>query len=232
VNLIVLIHMCGHFAASRIFGVGIEVVSIGLGPKAISFSWNEIVWKVCWLPIGGFVRPHSAGNDGGIFTKQIGVALSGPILNIASAFGLFFVLFATIGAPAIQSEQEALVQLSVGDGLLLASRSIVWTWTNWSTDQSRSLAILYDSPVSRLTCLAAIWSSKLGILNLLPIPKFDGWSILRLSLASITSLGQADRIMKWVLRLILVLFVLVIAGLTWNDLVQLRVIETVVGGLR
>ena len=124
-NVIVLVHLSGHFIAARAFGVGIETVSLGLGPRIFGFSRNSTSWKVCWLPVGGYVRPQPANEVGEPLSKKIGVALSGPVFNIAFAFVVFFTLYSTQGVPTAQGGEVGLVQLSVADGFLATARSLV-----------------------------------------------------------------------------------------------------------
>ncbi len=56
-SIIVFIHEYGHFIVGRWCGVGVEEFSIGFGREI--FGWNDrhgTRWKVCWLPLGGYVR--------------------------------------------------------------------------------------------------------------------------------------------------------------------------------
>jgi regulator of sigma E protease len=54
---IVFFHELGHFSVARLFGVRVEMFSIGFGPEV--FGWTDkkgTRWKLSWLPIGGYVR--------------------------------------------------------------------------------------------------------------------------------------------------------------------------------
>ncbi len=56
-SLIVFIHEYGHFSVARACGVKVDAFSIGFG-KALA-SWTDkhgTVWKVCLLPLGGYVK--------------------------------------------------------------------------------------------------------------------------------------------------------------------------------
>ena len=58
-GVLVFVHELGHYLAARWCGVHVEVFSIGFGP-AIA-TWRDrvgTVWKLAWLPLGGYVKLH------------------------------------------------------------------------------------------------------------------------------------------------------------------------------
>ena len=60
---IVFIHELGHFLFARLFGVRVEIFSVGFGP--ILFSYNDkkgTKWQVAAIPIGGFVKMYGELN--------------------------------------------------------------------------------------------------------------------------------------------------------------------------
>ncbi len=55
--IVVFIHEYGHYYFAKKFGVGITDFSIGFGKEI--FAWNDksgTRWKVCWIPLGGYVK--------------------------------------------------------------------------------------------------------------------------------------------------------------------------------
>ena len=57
ITAIVFIHEYGHYYFAKKFGVGITDFSIGFGKEI--FGWNDksgTRWKICWLPLGGYVK--------------------------------------------------------------------------------------------------------------------------------------------------------------------------------
>jgi regulator of sigma E protease len=60
-GVIILIHEWGHFIVARLFGVRVEVFSIGFGPRIFGFKWGNTDWRFSALPLGGYVR--MAGQD-------------------------------------------------------------------------------------------------------------------------------------------------------------------------
>ncbi len=221
VNVIVFAHSFGHYVVAKMLGLEIKVISFGLGPTAARFQRNKGIWKICWLPIGGYVQTNDSLTDRGLILKNLSVTLYGPIFSIAFALCVFLIIFTTIGAPSVQAGLVVLVQLPVLDGFFAAQRALVWTWKTWGVDESGALASMYNSPGSRIMCLAAIWSSKFGLINMLPLPKLDGWKAFHLSIAFIAGPERAGKVKKWALRGVAMLVILAFGYFVWSDLIRL-----------
>jgi len=122
-GVLVFFHELGHYLAARWRGVHVEAFSIGFG-RALA-SWKDkhgTVWKLCWIPLGGYVklhgqeRPEDVGADvraawlpGRTFhEKSVGsraiVVAAGPVANFLLAAVLFAGLFATAGQPLVLPE--------------------------------------------------------------------------------------------------------------------------------
>lgn len=56
IALLIFVHELGHFLIGRLCGIGVETFSIGFGPKMFSFTHNNTVYQVAWLPLGGYVK--------------------------------------------------------------------------------------------------------------------------------------------------------------------------------
>jgi regulator of sigma E protease len=117
-GILVFVHELGHYLAARWRGVYVEAFSIGFGP--VIASWTDrvgTVWKLSWLPLGGYVKLHgqerpedvapevrAAWKPGQTFhekpvlSRAIVVA-AGPIANFALAIVLFSALFCAVGRP-------------------------------------------------------------------------------------------------------------------------------------
>ena len=57
--MLVFIHEMGHYLAARWRGVHVEAFSIGFGKPFA--RWTDRVgteWRLCWLPLGGYVKLH------------------------------------------------------------------------------------------------------------------------------------------------------------------------------
>jgi len=57
ITVVVFIHEYGHYYFAKKYGVGITDFSIGFGREI--FGWNDkngTRWKICWIPLGGYVK--------------------------------------------------------------------------------------------------------------------------------------------------------------------------------
>jgi len=60
-GVLILVHEWGHFIVARLFGVRVDVFSIGFGPRLFGFKWGQTDWRISAVPLGGYVR--MAGQD-------------------------------------------------------------------------------------------------------------------------------------------------------------------------
>jgi len=61
VGLVIFVHELGHFLAARAVGIRVEAFSIGFGTKIWGFKRGQTEYKVCLIPLGGYVK--MAGED-------------------------------------------------------------------------------------------------------------------------------------------------------------------------
>jgi regulator of sigma E protease len=60
-GLMILVHEWGHFIVARLFGVRVDVFSIGFGPRLFGWKRGATDYRISVLPLGGYVR--MAGQD-------------------------------------------------------------------------------------------------------------------------------------------------------------------------
>jgi regulator of sigma E protease len=60
-GVMILVHEWGHFIIARLFGVRVDVFSIGFGPRLFGWKRGATDYRVSALPLGGYVR--MAGQD-------------------------------------------------------------------------------------------------------------------------------------------------------------------------
>src|ERR1700729_514977 len=56
IGIMVVVHEFGHFAVAKLCGVRVESFSVGFGPRLVGFKYGDTDYKVCLLPLGGFVK--------------------------------------------------------------------------------------------------------------------------------------------------------------------------------
>jgi regulator of sigma E protease len=116
-GVLVFIHEFGHYLAARWRGIHVEAFSIGFGPAIASWTdRKETVWKICVLPLGGFVKMHGMALNvadenamdttvtrpgEAFFEKSVAsraiVAAAGPAANFLLAAVLFSAIYVAIG---------------------------------------------------------------------------------------------------------------------------------------
>jgi regulator of sigma E protease len=71
----ILVHEWGHFIAARLFGVRVDVFSIGFGPRLFGWKRGATDYRVSALPLGGYVR--MAGQDPSEIDSARSTAITG-----------------------------------------------------------------------------------------------------------------------------------------------------------
>ena len=145
-SLIVLVHEGGHFIVARWCGVRVEEFSVGFGKEL--WGWTDkhkTRWKICLLPLGGYVKMFGDEDASSTKTsqkvpakerkftfmaqplwKRACIIFAGPAMNYVFAIvlltGLFFTMGKVIVPPVVGSvlpdspAQEA--DLQKGDRIL------------------------------------------------------------------------------------------------------------------
>jgi len=113
VGIMVVVHEFGHFAVAKLCGVRVEAFSVGFGPRLFGVKYGDTDYKICLLPLGGFVKMtgetpeqnlEGSGDyvapvdDPGSFTahprwQRMLIGVAGPVANFILAFGLMLFYF-------------------------------------------------------------------------------------------------------------------------------------------
>ncbi len=100
---IVVVHELGHFWAAKIFNIKVNAFAVGFGPKILGFRKGETEYKICAIPLGGYVsmageNPEDA--TGGVEEflshpkwQRFIVAIMGPVMNFLLAVALLTGLY-------------------------------------------------------------------------------------------------------------------------------------------
>jgi regulator of sigma E protease len=104
----VVVHEFGHFIVAKLCRVRVEAFSVGFGPRLFGVKYGDTDYKVCLLPLGGFVKmtgenpgDEPALNDPGAFMahprwQRMLIGLAGPAANFVLAFVLMIFYFGFI----------------------------------------------------------------------------------------------------------------------------------------
>jgi len=135
-SFLVLLHELGHFVAAKLVKIPVLKFSIGFGKPLISKKIGETTYQIAPIPFGGFVQME--GDEPGK-TSEKGfnirpvwqrafVAVSGPLVNLVTAF-LFLIVMYLHGVPHatyLDSTKVGFVENgSPADGFLRAGDSII-----------------------------------------------------------------------------------------------------------
>ncbi len=124
-GVMILVHEMGHFIAAKYFQVRVEAFSFGFGPRLFGKKWGETDYRVCALPLGGYVKMageqvgDERTNDPREFLskprwQRLIIAVMGPAMNgvlaVVLLVGLFMVRFERMAIeqqPAVIGDVEA-----------------------------------------------------------------------------------------------------------------------------
>jgi regulator of sigma E protease len=103
-GVLILIHELGHFIAAKLFGVRVEVFSIGFGKRLLGWRKGDTDYRISALPLGGYVKMSGenpmevrTGDPGEFLShprwQRFVIAIAGPAMNILLAIALLTGVF-------------------------------------------------------------------------------------------------------------------------------------------
>ncbi len=98
-GLLVLVHEFGHYALAKLFGVRVEVFSIGFGKRLVGFRRGDTDYRISAIPLGGYVKmsgenpmEQRSGDPAEFMShprwQRFLIAIAGPAMNIVLAIGV------------------------------------------------------------------------------------------------------------------------------------------------
>jgi len=110
-SFLIFFHELGHFTAARLFGVRVDVFSIGFGKRLWIKKIGQTEWSLSAIPLGGYVKmkgqddtdPTLKSSDPDSYNakkpwQRIVILLAGPFANFLMAF-LLYLAIAYMGVP-------------------------------------------------------------------------------------------------------------------------------------
>ena len=150
---LIAIHEFGHYIVARKLGVKVLVYSIGFGPTLLKWTSKKsgIQYQLSALPLGGYVKMLDE-REGDVSEadlpkafnrqhpwKRIAIVAAGPLINLAFAVILFWILFLpaqeqlnTRVGKVIPNTPAAAVQMQAGDKITAVDGTQVSTWERLS----------------------------------------------------------------------------------------------------
>jgi regulator of sigma E protease len=118
-GVMVLVHEFGHFVVAKLFGVQVDIFSIGFGPRLFGWRRGDTDYRVSALPLGGYVKmagdnpvEERSGSPKEFLSKprwqRALIILAGPTMNLISTLILFTWIFtgATMRQPYLDLPAE------------------------------------------------------------------------------------------------------------------------------
>ena len=112
-SILIFFHELGHFTAARLFGVQVDVFSIGFGKRLWTKKIGNTEWSLSAIPLGGYVKmkgqddsdPTAKSSDPDSYNakkpwQRIIILLAGPFANFLMAFFLYLAI-AYMGVPKL-----------------------------------------------------------------------------------------------------------------------------------
>jgi regulator of sigma E protease len=146
---LIAIHEFGHYIVARKLGVKVLVYSIGFGPTLLKWTSKKsgIQYQLSALPLGGYVKMLDE-REGNVAEedlpkafnrqhpwKRIAIVAAGPLINLAFAVVLFWILFIpsqeqlnTRVGKVLPNTPAATVQMQVGDKITTVDGAETKTW--------------------------------------------------------------------------------------------------------
>ena len=102
---VVLFHEFGHYLAAKMYGITVEIFSVGFGPKLWGFVRKGTEYRLSWIPLGGYVKlkgetspeDGTAPDAGDMMAhsrfRRFVVFAMGAVFNLATAFFLTAFIF-------------------------------------------------------------------------------------------------------------------------------------------
>ena len=145
VGVMVIVHEAGHFVVAKLCGVRVEAFSFGFGPRLFGFKYGDTDYKVCLLPLGGFVKmsgedrpartcPWRGGQktidaqkvDPGALTshprwQRMLIGVAGPMANFALTLFLMTIYFGWINEVPASTLKSATIDWVTPDSAASAA---------------------------------------------------------------------------------------------------------------
>lgn len=134
IGIIVLIHEAGHFMASRLLKVDVEIFSVGMGPCLFSFQGRKTEYRISLIPFGGYCRMKGSidltkalkdeakhfdvAEHGSYFSTtpfvRFLIFLAGPMTNLLLSC-ILFIIIALIPVETISNEPRIVLTADYED---------------------------------------------------------------------------------------------------------------------
>jgi regulator of sigma E protease len=185
VSLIIFVHEFGHLIAARLVSIPVKAFSIGFGPRLAGFGWGGVDYRLSLIPLGGYIEPLIATEDE-LFAiplwRRVIFTLAGVAANIVFAIVALCAYRMLVQDMSFLSALMKATEKSVSlMGLIVASIPSLFTSGGEMTGLIGIVSqggALIGSHTLHVLNFAALLSLNLAVINLLPLPVFDGGKVM------------------------------------------------------
>jgi regulator of sigma E protease len=132
ISCIVFVHEFGHFIVGRWCGVNVEAFAVGFGKELLGFTDRRGTrWKLCALPIGGYVKFEGDANAASVpdptvkhaptslhgrpVLQRMAIVAAGPIANFILAIAIFAMSYGFMGISYMRPTVDVVVAGSAAE---------------------------------------------------------------------------------------------------------------------
>jgi len=167
VGVMVVVHEFGHFAVAKLCKVRVEEFSFGFGPRLFGYKHGDTDYKVCLLPVGGFVKMAGENfseltdaatgtatvappEDPGALTshprwQRMLIGFAGPFANFVLAFVLMVFYFGWLNeVPANEVKSTTIEWVTPGSAAAQAGFETGDTIRHFDTVNNPDWEDIYD----------------------------------------------------------------------------------------
>ncbi len=127
-GVLVLIHEFGHYAVAKLFGVRVEVFSIGFGKRLIGFRRGDTDYRISAIPLGGYVKmsgenpmEQRTGDPAEFMShprwQRFLIAFAGPFMNILLAVSVLTAVYMVRYEKPMYLDEPAVIGWVLGDSV-------------------------------------------------------------------------------------------------------------------
>jgi len=201
VTVSIAVHEIAHAAVARREGLGAEAVVVGLGPALVSGSIAGTEWRVCLLPVAGWVSLSKASLPPRHALRLARTAVAGPIANLLLGLLLAVGVLLCIRGPVHTEFRDVVETSSIAGkwavpiaGSAPTIQELIHSWGTerpgvasaaagenvWPVELLRTAPENVDRyGVRWILAFAVLLNMSVAGFNLLPVWGLDGYRVLR-----------------------------------------------------
>lgn len=245
-SVVVVVHETGHYLAAKWCRVPISEFSIGFPGTLVVMTlgrYRETAFTVRLLPFGGFVRFGTAGdtgedsgtvNDEAVFeslspSKKAIIMFAGCAVNLVA--GALLMVAALMVVRGLGFLDAAVAVLGMIETIIIETSSALV-----HADVSGVIGPVGAAVIARDIVLKGLWplvgfaglmSYSVGLMNLLPVPGFDGWHVCLAGIEAVRGMpfGRKFHAVAGAVSFVFV-FVLMVA-VTYHDVTRITNVSNI-----